>query len=140
MSRYMDRAHELRAITRIHYNCAQSVLVPFADALGIDEDTAFRMGANFGGGMKMGSVCGALTGALMVLGLAGLDDVPMLHDLYSRMKASHEGALDCTELLRKNAAKGLPKKPHCDAMVYELVGYTEALLREHGVIPPSDPA
>ena len=84
--------------------------------------------------MKMGSVCGALTGALMVLGLAGLDDVSMLQNIYRGMKERHEGFLDCRDLLRINAEKGCEKKPHCDAMVYELVEVTEGLLREHHVI------
>lgn len=134
MSKYLDKARELRAITERHYNCAQSVIVPFADVIGMDEEMAYRMGANFGGGMKMGSVCGALTGALMVLGLAGLDDVSMLQELYKKMKDNHEGCLNCADLLRINAQKGLPKKPHCDDMVYELVGYTEELLRGAGKI------
>ena len=134
MSQYLDKAKELRAITTIHYNCAQSVAVPFAEAVGISEDTACRMAANFGGGMKMASTCGALTGALMVLGLAGLDDVPMLHEIYRRVRENHEGYLDCENLLRINAAKGLPKKPHCDQMVYELVEITEQILRENGKI------
>ena len=134
MSRYLDKAKQLRAITEIHYNCAQSVIVPFADVIGMDEDTAYRMGANFGGGMKMGSVCGAVTGALMVLGLVGLDDVSMLHEIYEKVKANHEGCLNCADLLRINAQKGLPKKPHCDELVYELVGITEEILRNAGKI------
>ena len=129
---YLDRAKELRAITDIHYNCAQSVLVPFAETVGISEDTAYRMAANFGGGMKMAATCGAVTGALMVLGLAGIDDVPLLHEIYRKVKENHEGFLDCADLLRLNAEKGLPKKPHCDAMVYELVEMTEEILRERG--------
>ena len=131
---YLDRAKELRAITRIHYNCAQSVVVPFAGAVGISEDTAYRMAANFGGGMKMAATCGAVTGALMVLGLAGIDDVPLLHELYRKVRENHEGFLDCADLLRLNAQKGQPKKPHCDAMVYELVEMTEEILRSHGKI------
>ena len=133
-SRYLQRAEELRAITEIHYNCAQSVAVPFADVVGLDEDTMYRMGANFGGGMKMAATCGAVTGALMVLGLAGLDDVEMLKEIYKRVRENHEGFLDCADLLRINAQKGLPKKPHCDAMVYELVEITEELLRRYGKI------
>ena len=104
MSIYLDRAKALRAITERHYNCAQSVVVPFADVLGIDEETLYRMAANFGGGMKMASVCGALTGALMALGLAGLDDVPMLQEIYRGMKARHNGHLECRDLLAENAA------------------------------------
>lgn len=133
-SRYLQKAEELRAITEIHYNCAQSVAVPFADVVGLDEDTMYRMAANFGGGMKMAATCGAVTGALMVLGLAGLDDVEMLKEIYKRVRENHEGFLDCADLLRINAQKGLPKKPHCDAMVYELVEITEELLRRYGKI------
>ncbi len=133
-SRYLQKAEELRAITEIHYNCAQSVAVPFADEVGLDEDTMYRMAANFGGGMKMAATCGAVTGALMVLGLAGLDDVEMLKEIYKRVRENHEGFLDCADLLRINAQKGLPKKPHCDAMVYELLEITEELLRRYGKI------
>ena len=133
-SRFLEKAKQLRAITEIHYNCAQSVTVPFAEVVGLDEDTMYRMGANFGGGMKMAATCGAVTGALMVLGLAGLDEVAMLKEVYKKVRDNHEGYLDCADLLRINTEKGLPKKPHCDAMVYELVEITEELLRRYGRI------
>lgn len=67
----MEETEALRARTDVHYNCCQSVLVPFADLCGLDKETAFKLGANFGSGMRHGSTCGAVTGALMVLGLAG---------------------------------------------------------------------
>ena len=140
MDRFVERAVELRAITERHYNCAQSVLVPFAEALGMDEETLYRTAANFGGGMKMASVCGTLTGCLMALGLAGMDDVPTLQRIYRDMKARHEGYLDCANLLRLNAAKGLERKPHCDAMVYEMVRVTEEILREKGLLPDAEKA
>ena len=132
MSKYLDHARRLREAAEKHYNCAQAVLVPFADVLGIDEDTAYRMAANFGSGMKMGSVCGAVTGALMVLGLAGLDTDAILRSLYRQVRSNHEGNINCADLLRINAEKGLPKKPHCDDMVYELVKYTEEILAQNG--------
>ena len=65
----MEETEALRARTDVHYNCCQSVLVPFADLCGLDKETAFRLGANFGSGMRHGSTCGAVTGALMVIGL-----------------------------------------------------------------------
>ena len=64
----MEETEALRARTDVHYNCCQSVLVPFADLCGLDKETAFKLGANFGSGMRHGSTCGAVTGALMVLG------------------------------------------------------------------------
>ena len=67
-----EKARALRARTDVHYNCAQSVLATFAPEIGLTEEEAFRLGGPFGAGMHRGSVCGALTGALMALGLAGV--------------------------------------------------------------------
>ena len=50
-------------------HCSQSVLAAFAEECGITEEEALRLGSCFGGGMRKGEVCGAVTGALMVLGL-----------------------------------------------------------------------
>ena len=50
-------------------HCSQSVLAAFATECGITEEEALRLGSCFGGGMRKGEVCGAVTGALMVLGL-----------------------------------------------------------------------
>ena len=50
-------------------HCSQSVLASFADECGITEEEALRLGSCFGGGMRKGQVCGAVTGSLMVLGL-----------------------------------------------------------------------
>ncbi|GAB1468889.1 C-GCAxxG-C-C family protein [Candidatus Cloacimonadota bacterium] len=52
------------------YNCAQAVLSSFTEETGIDDKTAKMISSCFGGGMRMGATCGALTGALMVLGLS----------------------------------------------------------------------
>ncbi|MBS2209852.1 C_GCAxxG_C_C family protein [Carboxylicivirga mesophila] len=51
-------------------NCAQSVLKAYADELKFDEEQALALALGFGGGMgKMQKVCGAVTGAYMVIGL-----------------------------------------------------------------------
>ena len=74
MTKHMETAHALRGRTDVHFNCCQSVLVSFAADLGLTEEQAFALGSNFGAGMRMGSACGALTGALMALGLMGCDE------------------------------------------------------------------
>jgi C_GCAxxG_C_C family probable redox protein len=52
------------------FNCAQSVLAAFSSNHGLDKEKALRLAGSFGGGMaRMGETCGAVTGALMVLGL-----------------------------------------------------------------------
>ena len=134
MSKYVEHARRLRAIITPHYNCAQSVVVPFAEDAGIPEETAMRFAANFGGGMKMASVCGAVTGGLMVLGLFGKDDPAILRRYYHTLKERHEGYLDCANLLRINSERGGVKKPHCDAMVYECVQLVEEILTDEGTI------
>ena len=58
MSKYLDTAIELRAVTEVHYNCAQAVLVPFAKDAGLTPEQAYRIAANLGAGMKRGSACG----------------------------------------------------------------------------------
>lgn len=55
----------------VHFNCAQSVFGPFADHFGLDRETAFRIATPFGGGIgHSGQLCGAVSGALMAIGLA----------------------------------------------------------------------
>jgi len=52
------------------YNCAQAVLLAFADVYDLDTETAGRISASFGGGMgRMREVCGAVSGMFMVMGL-----------------------------------------------------------------------
>ncbi len=53
------------------YGCAQAVLLAFEDVTGLEPATAAALASSFGGGMgRMREVCGAVSGALMVLGLA----------------------------------------------------------------------
>lgn len=50
------------------FHCSQAVLAAFASECGLTEEQALKLGACFGSGMRKGEVCGACTGALMVLG------------------------------------------------------------------------
>ena len=134
MSKYLDKARQVRERTDVHYNCAQGVLAAFAEELGMDEDTLFRVGANFGSGMRLGSTCGAVTGALMVLGLAGVGDRDDATAFLRKVRDNHEGFLDCKDLLKLNMQTDVPKHEHCDGMVYELVSLTEETLRDRGII------
>ena len=51
------------------FHCSQAVLAAFAQECGLTEEQALKLGSCFGSGMRKGEVCGACTGALMVLGL-----------------------------------------------------------------------
>ncbi len=50
-------------------NCTQAVLSAYGPRYGVDQATALKIAAAFGSGMGTGDTCGAVTGALMVIGL-----------------------------------------------------------------------
>src|SRR6185369_8099065 len=49
-------------------NCSQAVLETYSPEMGLPAPMARRVAAAFAGGMGMGCECGAVTGALMVIG------------------------------------------------------------------------
>ena len=123
---HMEKARQLRACTDIHYNCAQSLLVTFAEEMGLSEEQAYALGAHFGSGMRHGSTCGAITGALMVLGMLGYDEATAT-SLLRTVREGH-GALDCATLLRTSHEAGIPRKQHCDGIVFEMLAAVEAII------------
>ena len=121
----MEHTQALRANTQVHFNCFQSVVVPFARELGLTEEQAYALGAHFGSGMRHGSACGALSGALLVLGGLGYGEEEAAQ-LIRRFREDH-GATDCAALLKAAHDRGEERKPHCDALVYEMVRALEDL-------------
>ena len=87
------------------YLCSQSVLAAYAEEYGLTEEQALRLGTCFGAGMRQGEVCGACTGALMVLGL-GHEDPKDRKKAYERsnrfLSAFREanGSYLCNDLLK----------------------------------------
>ena len=93
------------------FNCSQAVFSAFAPQLGLDRVTALKVAGAFGGGMgRMGETCGAVTGALMVIGLkygqtTGEDKAAkeksyeLVKQFAERFKARNRGCLTCRELL-----------------------------------------
>lgn len=116
---HMEKARALRGDTTRHYNCCQSVLVAVADKLELTAEQADALGRHFGAGMKHGSTCGALTGALMALGLTGRDEAAA-QKVMQEFRARN-GCLDCAHLLQNAKERGEERKAHCDRMVYECV-------------------
>ena len=121
----VERALELHHVEKPHYNCCQAVIVPFAESLGLDREAFYRVGGQFGSGMRRGSVCGAVTGGLMALGLLGADNQTGVE--FQRRFREQAGALDCSELLRAAKENGEAQKPHCDRMVCTAVALVEEL-------------
>ena len=99
------------------YNCSQAVLMAFEDVTGLEKETAAKLASSFGGGLgRMREVCGAVSGAAMVLGLLkGYSDpksyeqkkahYQLIQDFAARFKEKN-GSIICRELLNGTASNG----------------------------------
>lgn len=65
----MNKADKAVELFSKGFNCSQAVLTVFAEDFGLDEKLALMIGTQFGGGARNAEMCGAVSGALMVLGL-----------------------------------------------------------------------
>lgn len=93
------------------FNCAQSVLVSFADDFSLDRDMALRIAGTMGGGIRSGEVCGAVLGASCAVGLQYGHDDP--EDVDSKAKCSEKAE----ELICKF------KEIHDNVCCRDLLGY-----------------
>lgn len=99
-------------------NCAQSVLLAYADVLGLTEKQAAMVSVGFGGGMgRLRSHCGAYSAAVMLCGiLEGPEGAEKEHRplTYARVQEMHRrfiernGTISCAELLGR---AGVPENP-----------------------------
>jgi C_GCAxxG_C_C family probable redox protein len=92
------------------FSCSQAVFAAFAEDLGLERETALRISTGFGAGMaRMTETCGAVTGAIMVIGLkhgrVDPEDLDAKEKTYSlvgefvkRFRERH-GSIVCRELL-----------------------------------------
>jgi C_GCAxxG_C_C family probable redox protein len=89
-------------------NCAQSVFAALAPELGMDRESALAVALGFGGGMgRLQRTCGAVTGAIMLLGLrygadGGADAKKRCYEKVRELVAGFEarhGSSECRTLL-----------------------------------------
>lgn len=135
------------------FNCAQSVLAAFADKIGMPEQELMSLAGGFGAGTGTGELCGAVSGAVMALGL--LTPVDMAEPVASKkrtLELSKEfqkrfaGVFDglrCGDLIQKKyvpdektpAAAEMGISAHCAVMIVTAVEIVEKMLaeRESGV-------
>ncbi|MDD5648467.1 MAG: C-GCAxxG-C-C family protein, partial [Dehalococcoidia bacterium] len=92
------------------FNCSQAVLSAFSADYGLDPVMAYRVGAAFGGGIgHLGETCGAVTGAVIVIGLRygmtvndGSQSNRQAYDKVLQLAAEfreRNGTIKCRELL-----------------------------------------
>lgn len=105
-----DHGEIARSLFMQGYNCAQAVLCAFGDVTGLDNDTAARLASSFGGGLgRLREVCGTVSGAAMVLGMAkgyatpGDQQAKAAHyhtvQEFARRFREENGSIICRELL-----------------------------------------
>ena len=117
----LTRADDAVAAFTGGYSCSQEVSAAFAGDFGVDRETALRLSWSFGGGMAhTGNTCGAVTGALMVIGMkygrTAIDDLAAKEKTYAVANAFITGflhrnhAVGCTDLIGYNLGdpKSLP--------------------------------
>jgi C_GCAxxG_C_C family probable redox protein len=93
-----------------HFSCSQALLSAYCERYGLSRHLALRLAEGFGGGLGgLGQTCGAITGAMMVIGLAhgrsSADDatakvatVLRVRQLVARFEAQH-GTVACRDLI-----------------------------------------
>jgi len=126
--------------------CSQAMLAAFAERYGLTQDLALKLATSFGGGMgRQGLTCGAVTGALMVLGLdAGRVDLEddaarertdaLVEEFLRRFQEKHN-YLNCNELtgvqMQDPEARAQAKEDGTFAAVCPgVVGYAAELVTE----------
>lgn len=156
MTKISSRSEKSLHYFRNHYNCAQSVLTAFSDEVRLPEDICLRISCAFGAGMgRKQYTCGAVSGALMALGLKygkGLEDEEEKKQYtYQKTKLFIEefekvhGSVTCRNLLQgldmsnpedmnKIKQLGLFEKL-CEQYVLTAVKLTEKYLRQKMVDP-----
>lgn len=106
----MNNADQAVQSFRDGMHCAQAVLTAYSEPFGLDKGTALRVAAGFGAGMaRMQETCGAVTGAVMVLGLKMInkntDGDTLRNVFYGKVQdlfrkfADKNGSTNCRELL-----------------------------------------
>ena len=119
---YEEKALALRAQG---CNCCQTVLGSCCEKLGLPAETAYRLGAFFNGGMRRGEVCGAVSAAVMALGLRyGDENNRQCEKSREFIDAFQEayGALRCYDLIGED---GSGKKTVCPGLILFCVKYLE---------------
>ena len=87
-------------------NCAEALLCAGRDCYQLElSSEALRAAGGFGGGMGIGSVCGALTGSLMVMGPLFVaershesEDMKEVRQWFFELAQQRLGSIDCESL------------------------------------------
>jgi len=144
----LSRAEEAKKQFEKGFSCAPAVFSTYSEQLGLGKELALKIACGFGGGIgRMGRTCGAVTGAVMVIGLKhGQVDLAdeesrrkthkLVKEFIDRFTALH-GSIECRELigydLSDSAELKLAKESEvfqnkCPSFVYDSARILEDIL------------
>jgi len=132
------------------FNCSQAVLTAYASEFGLSEELTLKLGSELGSGARNGELCGAVSGALLVLGLKyghcnSADTERKMRayaiaDEFTRRFREVNGSIVCRDLLGYDLTKPedmaviSEKKLFCEfcpLMVKSAVEVLESILSEY---------
>jgi C_GCAxxG_C_C family probable redox protein len=144
----MTKAEDAVALFQHGFSCSQAVLSVFAQHFGLERDTALRISQGFGAGIAYtDDICGAVSGAIMVIGLrhgritaedkAAKEKTYAVVGEFLKKFKQRSGSVKCTELLGYNLSdpqqvaevkKNKVVMARCPAFVRDAVELVETLL------------
>jgi C_GCAxxG_C_C family probable redox protein len=106
----MSRVEEAVSCFLDGFSCSQAILSTYSTEFGLDHEKALKIATGFGGGIgRLGGTCGAVTGAIMVIGLkygrAKIEDMGSKEKTYELVRGfvdsfkSINGSTICNKLL-----------------------------------------
>jgi C_GCAxxG_C_C family probable redox protein len=108
----MDRIQQAEQRFSEGYACSQAIFSTYCEAFDLDPKIALGLSAGLGGGICMGKTCGAVTGAILVLGLFMAESNPETNEGRKKIKQSviayldtfkkMNGSTECEHLLSTN--------------------------------------
>lgn len=108
----MTKADEAYRCFMSRFTCSAAVFSAFSKDLNLDSDTAKKIACGFGAGIsKTGNICGAVSGAIMVIGLK-----------YGKTEAGNEAATEKTRALVRQFMQEFTKK-NGSVCCTDLLGY-----------------
>ena len=145
----MNRYEQAAAYHHKGFNCCQSVLAAYADLTGLSEQASFDLGGGFGAGAQTGELCGAITGAILTLGMLTPVDAEgpvgskrrtgKLAKEFQKRFQEKFGDLRCHPLLKREiqateetpAAQELDLTNRCDILIVSAVEIIEEMRGEN---------
>lgn len=130
------------------FNCCTSVLFAFKDKLGLTDEQCYGISSGLGGGFRTGGICGAVSAAVIVLGMlhphneqTGADGKASnmkLTQEFQRRYAEKQGYCDCRDLKPIEAKHEVAcdvgrELKNCDHYILTAVELLEEMIEEYSL-------